>query len=98
MVAAVTQSISFGMVFAENLEITLSLRNYTFDNIIDFDRHRLLSIRCPIIFALTTGTLEFTLLCNSSLCILWVLDHFSGDTLSASSVFAAYHKNWLACC
>jgi hypothetical protein len=44
MFATVPQSINIGVVFAENLKIVLDLSNLGFDNIINFDWHRLLSI------------------------------------------------------
>jgi hypothetical protein len=91
MVAAVSQSINIGVIFAENLEITLSLSNNTFDNIIFFYRHSLLCIDHTVIFGLATGAFIISLQCDSSLLILWTLDHFSSDTLSTSSVSAAYH-------
>jgi hypothetical protein len=85
------------MVFAENLEITLCLSNKTFGKIVDPDLHSLLSINSPVIFGLATRTFKITFLCYSSLCILGVLDHFSCDTLSASSIFTADHENRLSC-
>jgi hypothetical protein len=96
MVAAVAQSINIGVVFAENLEVALSLSDNTFDNIICLDSKRLLSISCAVIFAVATGTLEIPFLRDSLLCILGVLDHFSGDALPASSVSAAHHDDRLS--
>ena len=85
------------MVFAENLEVALSLSDNTFGKIICLNRKRLFSISCAIIFAVATRTLEIAFLRDSSLGILGVLDHFSGDALPASSVSAAHHDNRLSC-
>ena len=98
MVGTVSQSITVGVVFAENLEVVISLSDNIFDINIYFNRHSLLNISCPIIIGLTTGTLEFTLLSYSSLTILWIFYHFCCDTFSARCVSATNHNYWFFCC
>jgi hypothetical protein len=97
MFAAVSQSLHIGVIFAGNLEISLILSYDAFSINIGLNNFRFLSIIGAIIFALATGSLKFSFLGDSFLSILWVLDHFSSETLSACSVSATFHDDWLSC-
>ena len=53
MVAAIALSKEFWVIFAKDLEVILILIDETFDDVINLDRHRLVSIEKAIILALT---------------------------------------------
>jgi hypothetical protein len=98
MIAAITHRMNVWVVFTEYLEISFSLSDDTFGKFIGLNNKRLISISRAIIFGLASRALEFTLLCNPFFCIMGILDHFSGDTLSACSLSTAYHHNRLSFC
>ena len=52
MVAAIALSKDFWVIFAKDLEVILILIDETFDDVINLDRHRLVSIEKAIILAL----------------------------------------------
>ena len=96
MVAAIPECMNIRVIFAKNLEIILSLCDLTFDNIIYFDRNRLISVKRTIVFGMASSAFELSFLCESLLCVLFVLNHFSSNTLSACSVSATEHDNGLS--
>ena len=96
MVAAIPECMNIRVIFAKNLEIILSLCDLTFDNIIYFDRNRLISVKRTIVFGMASSAFELSFLCESLLCALFVLNHFSSDTLSACCVSATEHHNGLS--
>ncbi len=54
MVAAITLSILFWVIFAKNLEFVLILIDKGFDYVINLERHSLISIEKTIILALAS--------------------------------------------
>jgi hypothetical protein len=91
MVAAIALSKRFWVIFAKDLEVILILINETFDNVINLDRYRLISIEKTIVLALASRAFKLSLLSNAFLSVCLVFDHLSSDTLSACGLPATEH-------
>jgi hypothetical protein len=93
VVTAVILSIGFWMIFAKYLIIVLCLSDETLDYMINLDGNSLISIEKAIVFALASGAFELSFPCKPLLCVFLILDHFSGDTMSACSLSATEHDD-----
>ena len=96
MVATITQRISVGVILAKQLKFILSFSYDILDKVLNLERQRLLGFYIAVPLALTFRALELTLSGDPSRPILRVGYHFSGDTVPASSVPAAYHRYGLS--
>ena len=96
MVAAKAVRMIFWVILAKYLEIILSLCDLVFDDIINFNRDWVISVKRTIVFGLASWAFEFSFLCQPHICILHVFNHFSSDTLSACSLSATKHYDRLS--